>query len=124
MRTRSLLLAAVCGVTILVLAVGRGPEPAVAARRCPADVAAADRVLGVGAVHRGRVVGTAAAIDRRVASGRAARQVTTSGERTAYVEDRQGKDAIVLATPSGTHVLPQPGEAYHPTWSRRGAVAW
>ncbi|HJX08763.1 MAG TPA: hypothetical protein VJ736_11915 [Actinomycetota bacterium] len=126
MRTRSLIVAAVCGVTILGWALGHGSGPAVAARECPSDVGAANRDVGVAAVQNARVVGAAAVSNAGVAlaPGTAVRQVTSSGEATAYVEDRGGADAIVLSTAHGTRVLPQSGEAYHPTWSPDGAVAW
>jgi hypothetical protein len=61
MRTRSLIAAALCGVTILGWALGHGSGPAVAARECPADVGAADRGAGVAAVQTGRLVGLAGA---------------------------------------------------------------
>jgi hypothetical protein len=116
MRTRSLIAAALCGVTILGWALGHGSGPAVAARECPADVAA---------VQTGRLVGLAgASADAPLDSDVVARQVATNGGGAAYVEDRRGADAIVLATPDGSRVLPQSGEAYHPTWSSKGAVAW
>ena len=124
MRTRSLIAAALCGVTILGWTVGHGSGPAVAARECPADVGAANHAIGVDAVYQGGLVGTASSADARQPSSVVARQVATSAGRTAYVEDRRGADAIVVSTPHGTRVLPQTGEAYHPTWSDRGAVAW
>ncbi|HEX3299375.1 MAG TPA: hypothetical protein VHW68_04620 [Actinomycetota bacterium] len=125
MRTRSLIVAAVCGVTILGLALGRGSAPAVAAHECPADVGAADRSTGVAAVQMGRVVGVAEATAvAPLGSGAVARQVAANGGGAAYVEDRRGADAVVLSTPDGTRMLPQLGEAYHPTWSAHGAVAW
>ena len=46
MRTRSLIVGAVCGVTILGWALGRGSDPAVAAHECPADVGQADGNAG------------------------------------------------------------------------------
>ncbi len=124
MRTRSLIAAALCGVTILGWTIGHGSGPAVAARECPADVGAADHAIGVDAVFQGGLVGTASNAGTRQPSGVVARQVATSAGRTAYVEDRQGSDAIVVSTSRGTRVLPQTGEAYHPTWSHGGAVAW
>lgn len=125
MRTRSLIVAALCGVTILGWALGHGSGPAVAARECPADVGTADRNTGVAAVQTGRVVGLAAASAQvQLGSSAVARQVATNGGGAAYVEDRRGTDAIVLSTPDGSRVLPQTGEAYHPTWSSHGAVAW
>ena len=124
MRTRSSIAAALCGVTILGWTVGHGSGPAVAARECPADVGAANHAIGVDAVYQGGLVGTASSADARQPSSVVARQVATSAGRTAYVEDRRGADAIVVSTPHGTRVLPQTGEAYHPTWSDRGAVAW
>src|SRR5262245_28676485 len=122
MRTRSLIVAALCGVTILGWALGHGSGPAVAARECPADVGAANREAGVTAVLGGHLAG-AAVLGAETATV-AVRQVATGGGRTAYVQDRAGADAIVLSTRRGTSVLPQPGEAYHPTWSSRGTVAW
>jgi hypothetical protein len=125
MRTRSLIVAALCGVTILGWALGHGSGPAVAARECPADVGVADRTAGVAAVQTGRVVGlseTSAATP--LGSTAVARHVAANGDRAAYVEDRRGADAIVLSTPDGATVLSQAGEVYHPTWSSRGAVAW
>src|SRR5512132_1983062 len=107
MRTRSLLIAAMCGITILGWALGRGSGPAVAAHRCPGDVGASDRIAGVGAIHQGRLVGTASGVATSQARGAVARQVATSGAGTAYVEDRAGDDAIVLSTRGGTRVLPQ-----------------
>ncbi len=125
MRTRSLIVAALCGVTILGWALGRGSGPAVAARECPADVGAADRSAGVAAVQKGQLIGVGASgVGARLGSSAVARQVATNGGGTAYVEDRQGADAIVLTTPDGSRVLPQSGEAYHPTLSARGSVAW
>ena len=125
MRTRSLIVAALCGVTILGWTIGHGSGPAVAARECPADVGAADHAIGVDAVYQGGLVGTAPRAPTR-GSPRAwshGRWRRARG-RTAYVEDRRGADAIVVSTPHGTRVLPQTGEAYHPTWSDHGAVAW
>src|SRR3954454_17201003 len=126
MRTRSLNVAAVCGVTILGWALGHGSGPAVAARECPSDVGAANRDVGVAAVQNARVVGADPVSNAGVAlaPGTAVRQVTSSGEATAYVEGRSGADAIVLSTAHCIRVLPQSGEAYHPTWSPDGAVAW
>jgi hypothetical protein len=124
MRTRSLIAAALCGVTILGWTIGHGSGPAVAARECPADVGAADHAVGVDAVFQGGLVGTASNAGAGQPSGVVARQVATNAGRTAYVEDRHGADAIVVSTPRGTRVLPQTGEAYHPTWSPGGAVAW
>src|SRR4051812_35699524 len=120
MRTRSLIVAAVCGVTILGWALGHGSGPAVAARECPADVGAADHAVGVAAVHQGRLMGASPGGDTDTGSGAVERQVATSAGRTAYVEDRRGADAIVVSTPHGIRVLSQPGEAYHPTWWRAG----
>jgi hypothetical protein len=125
MRTRSLIVAAVCGVTILGWALGRGSEPAVAAHECPADVGVANGNVGVAAVQNGRLVGVAAATAQpSLPTNAVARQVATNGGGAAYVQDRLGSDAIVLSTPDGSRVLPQSGEAYHPTWSVHGAVAW
>jgi hypothetical protein len=120
-----LIVAALCGVTILGWALGHGSGPADAARECPADVVAADRGAGVAAIQTGRLVGVAlATADAQFRSDAMARQVATNGGRAAYVEDRRGADAIVLSTPDGSRVLPQSGEAYGPTWSSSGAVAW
>ena len=124
MRTRSLIAAALCGVTILGWTIGRGSRPAVAARECPANVGVADHAIGVDAIHQGALVGTVASVDAPPPSSVMARQVATSAGRTAYVADRRGADAIVVSSPHSTRVLPQTGEAYHPTWSDRGAVAW
>jgi hypothetical protein len=117
-----LIVAALCGVTILGWALGHGSGPAVAARECPADIGAANRDTGVTAVLGGRLAG-AAVVGAHAASS-AVRQVASGGGRTAYVEDRAGADAIVLSTSGGIRVLRQSGEAYHPTWSSRGVVAW
>src|SRR5262245_26937663 len=123
MRTRTFIVAALCGLTILGWTVGRGSGAAVAARECPTDVGAADRDAGVGAVQEGHVVGLATGSAPVAAGSRTAtRHVTTSAAGTAYVEDRPGADAVVLATARGTHVLRQSGEAYHPTWSVAGAI--
>ena len=125
MRTRSLIVAALCGVTILGWALGRGSGPAVAARECPADVGAADRSAGVAAVQEGQPVGVGVSgVVAGLGSNAVARQVATNGGGTAYVQDRPGADAIVLTTPDGSRVLPQAGEAYHPTLSAHGSVAW
>ena len=125
MRTRSLIVAALCSVTILGWALGRGSAPAVAARECPADVGAADRSAGVAAVQKGEPVGVGApSVGAQLGSSAVVRQIATNGDGTAYVEDRNGADAIVLTTPGGSRVLPQSGEAYHPTVSARGSVAW
>ena len=125
MRTRSLIVAALCGVTILGWALGRGSAPAVAARECPADVGAADRSDGVAAVEGGRLIGVGVSgAGAQLGSNAVARQVATNGGGAAYVEDRRGADAIILTTPDGSRILPQSGEAYHPTWSARGSVAW
>src|SRR5262249_29470769 len=105
MRTRSLIVAALCGVTIVGWALGHGSGPAVAARECPADVGAANRVAGVTAVQGGRLAGTAGpSAGAEVGSSVVVRQVATNGEGTAYVEDRKGPDAIVLSTLHGTRV--------------------
>jgi hypothetical protein len=119
-----LIVAALCGVSILGWTVGHGSGPAVAARECPADIGAADRAAGVGAVQQGLLVGATAGTGVPHISSAVARQVAASGAGTAYVEDRPGPDAIVVSTSRGTRVLPQSGEAYHPTWSARGTVAW
>jgi len=125
MRTRSLIVAALCGVSILGWTLGHGTEPAVAAHECPDDVGAADRAQGVAAVENGRLVGVQASSSEASPDARAvARQVTTNGGRAAYVEDRRGRDAIVVATSDGSRVSPQRGEAYHPTWSTDGRLAW
>jgi len=125
MRTRSLIVAAVCGVTILGWALGRGADPAVAAHECPADVGEADGNAGIAAVQNGRLVGVATASAQPALEANAvARQVATNGGGAAYVQDRRGADAIVLSTPDGSRILLQSGEAYHPTWSMDGAVAW
>ena len=78
MRTRSLIAAALCGVTILGWTIGHGSGPAVAARECPADVGAADHAIGVDAVYQGGLVGTASSADARQPSSVVARQVATS----------------------------------------------
>jgi hypothetical protein len=125
MRTRSFIVAALCGMTVLGWAFGHGSGAAVAARECPTDVGAADRSAGVAAVQSGSVVGVVSSGARSApASSALVRHVTPNGTGAAYVEDRPGADAIVLSTPDGSRVLPQSGEAYHPTWSARGAVAW
>jgi len=125
MRTRSLIVAAVCGVTILGWALGRGSDPAVAAHECPADSGQADGNAGIAAVQNGRLVGIATASAQPALEANAvARQVATNGGGAAYVQDRRGADAIVLSTPDGSRVLLQSGEAYHPSWSVHGAVAW
>lgn len=125
MRTRSLIVAALCGVTILGWALGRGSEPAVAARECPTDVGAADRSAGVSAVDQGQLIGIGGSgAGAQLGSGAVLRQVAANGGGAAYVEDRRGADAIVLTTPDGSRILPQSGEAYHPTMSVRGTVAW
>lgn len=125
MRTRPLIVAALCGVTILGWTLGHGSGPADAARECPADVGAADRTAGVAAIQTGQLVGVAGATSAaQLGSSAVARQVATNGGGAAYVEDRQGADAIVLLTADGSRVLSQSGEAYHPTWSSSGAVAW
>jgi hypothetical protein len=121
-----LIVAAVCGVSILGWALGRGSAPAIAARECPADVGAADRNAGVAAVQTGQLIGVAASTAQApLGSSAVARHVATDGgAAAAYVLDRLGADAVVLSTPDGAKVLPQAGEAYHPTWSSHGAVAW
>ena len=81
MRTRSLIAAALCGVTILGWTVGHGSGPAVAARECPADVGAANHAIGVDAVYQGGLVGTASSADARQPSSVVARQVATSAGR-------------------------------------------
>ena len=78
MRTRSLIAAALCGVTILGWTFGHGSGPAVAARECPADVGAADHAIGVDAVYQGSLVGTPSSADARQPSSVVARQVATS----------------------------------------------
>jgi hypothetical protein len=125
MRTRSLIVAAICGVSILGWAIGRGSGPAIAAHPCPDDVGLADRGVGIAAVQQGRLVGaTSAATTRAVAEPSTLRHVAVGGAGTAYVHDLPGEDDLVLSTASGVRVLPQQGEAYHPTWSPNGAVAW
>jgi hypothetical protein len=125
MRTRSLILAVVCGFGIVGYAVGHGSVPAVASRACPADVGATDTEIGVTAVQEGRLVGTGAgAAPETPGPTTMLRHVASSGDATAYVEDRPGDDAVVLASSGGVHVLPQGGEAFHPAWSAAGAVAW
>jgi hypothetical protein len=52
------------------------------------------------------------------------RHVATGSEGLAYVEDRSGDDAVVLDAGGKVRVLPQRGEAFHPTWSATGDVAW
>src|SRR4029078_4831596 len=42
----------------------------------------------------------------------------------AEVGARPGDAEIVVSPPRGVDVLPQHGEAYHPTWSAGGDVAW
>jgi hypothetical protein len=120
-----LIVAALCGVSILGWTLGHGTEPAVAAHECPGDVGAADGTQGIAAVQNGRLVGvTASSAAASFDAGAVARQVTANGGGAAYVEDRRGSDAIVLLTPDGSRVLPQRGEAYHPTWSADGRLAW
>lgn len=53
---------------------------------------------------------------RHVAVGR--------GEGTAYVEDRQGPDAIVVFTDDGAQRVPAGGEATQPSWADDGRLAW
>ena len=80
MRTRSLIVAVVCGVTILGWALGRGSAPAVAAHECPADAGAAERNAGIAAIQMGRLIGVAASTgEARLGSGAVARQVATNG---------------------------------------------
>jgi len=123
MRSRSLIITAICGVSLLGWALGRGGLPATAAGPCPGDVGAADRGAGVTAVQGGRLVGMAAAAGSDAVAS-VPRHVATGHSGTAYVRDRTGDDEIVVSTPRGVDVLPQHGEAYHPTWSAGGDVAW
>lgn len=125
MRTKTLIVAAICGMSILGWAGARGSEPAVAAHPCPADVGGADSGAGVSAIHQGRLVGSSVSMAATSASGPVVlRHVAAGPAGIAYVQDRAGGDAVVLSTPAGVRVLPQAGEAYHPTWSSSGAVAW
>src|SRR4051812_50023646 len=94
MRTRSLIVAAVCGVTILGWALGHGSGPAVAARGGPADVGAAGHAVGVAAVHQGRLMGASPGGDTDTGSGAGERQGATRAGPTAEVEKRPGADAI------------------------------
>src|ERR1043165_2121869 len=106
MRTRSLIIAALCGVSILGWTLGHATGPAVAARECPADVGAADRAQGIAAGENGRGVGAAGSSPDPSLDARAvARQVATNGGGAAYVWDRRGADAIVLSTPDGARGL-------------------
>jgi hypothetical protein len=52
------------------------------------------------------------------------RHVAIGADATAYIEDRPGDDAVVVASGADVQVLPQRGEAYHPTVSSAGDVAW
>lgn len=49
---------------------------------------------------------------------------TAAGLGTAYVDDRRGPDAVVIATPDHVFKVREDGEATHPTWSPSGEVAW
>lgn len=125
MRTRSLFLAAVCACGVLGWAFGHGSAPAVAARPCPADVGAADASVGLGAVQGRALVGKiAGAAALPPGSHTVLRHVVTGTEGTAFVEDRAGDDAVMVAAAGKVRVLPQDGEAYHPTLSPAGDVAW
>ncbi len=42
----------------------------------------------------------------------------------AFIIDRAGADVVVAMTREGVDVLPQAGEASHPTWSAAGQLAW
>jgi hypothetical protein len=125
MRTRSLIVAVLCGFGVLGWAVGHGSAPAIAARPCPADVGAADASAGVAAVQDRTLIGAVgAATAPALATTSLPRHVTTGPAGAAYVEDRPGEDAVVLATAGTVHVLRQDGEAYHPTLSASGDAAW
>ena len=95
MRSRSLIITAICGVSLLGWALGRGGLPATAAGPCPGDVGAADRGVGVAAVHGGRLVGTAGAAGAEAVAS-VPRHVATGRSGTAYVQDRTGDDGIVV----------------------------
>jgi hypothetical protein len=124
MRARSLIAAVVCACGVLGWAVGHASTPAVAARQCPADVDAADRGIGVAAVAGRRLVGAAPASVAAAPASAVLRHVATTAEAVAYVEDRPGADTVVVAGHGTVRVLPQSGDAFHPTWSDAGDVAW
>jgi hypothetical protein len=88
-------------------------------------VGRADGNAGIAAVQNGRLVGIAtASAQPSLEANAVARQVATNGGGAAYVQDRRRRDAIVLSTPDGRGSCSKSGEAYHPTWSVHGAVAW
>lgn len=46
------------------------------------------------------------------------------GTGTAYVEDRQGEDTLVVFTEDGSQRIAATGEATQPAWSSDGRLAW
>jgi hypothetical protein len=92
----------------------------------------ASRALETGrdlfAVAHGQIIaiGAGGAIaDRAAGDGATLRHVAAApGLGTAYVIDRAGGDRVVIATPRGTRVVREPGDATHPTWSPMGDLAW
>lgn len=43
---------------------------------------------------------------------------------TAYVNDLQGADSVVIVTPEGVSQIAEPGEATNPAWGPNGELAW
>jgi hypothetical protein len=126
MRLKMMIVGATVATAIAGVVHAGWVPAAVAVHVCPPDVNAADRSLGITAIHEGRVTGGAGGIQdaSRDIGSSVVRHVAASPAGTAYVRDRAGHDEVVVATTSRVTTLPQPGEVYHPAWSSDGALAW
>ena len=49
---------------------------------------------------------------------------TEPGAGTAFVEDGEGSDTVVIVDQDGVERVAVPGEVTHPSWSRAGALVW
>lgn len=77
-------------------------------------------------VSRGRVIAPELSGSSCVfaARGMLRHVATEPGAGTAFVEDGEGSDSVVIVDQDGVERVAAPGEVTHPSWSRAGALVW
>ena len=118
MRTKALAAAAVLAAGIAGVLSGQRPPAALADRACGAAPAPAV------AIAANAMVGAAAPAIGDASVPSMLRHVASAPAGTALVRDLPGPDEVVLTTASGSVVIPQRGEVFHPAWGRNGSLAW
>ena len=91
--------------------------------RTRAAAGAGDALL---TVSRGRVIAPELSGSSCVfaARGMLRHVATEPGAGTAFVEDGEGSDSVVIVDEDGIERVTASGEVTHPSWSRAGALVW